>query len=210
MEIFRPKSALHGDTTPQFLITGLGNPGRQYQANRHNIGFMVLDSLAEHLGVSLSRMEFKALVAKADHVGNHLILAKPQTYMNLSGHAVSSLLRYYKISLDKLIVIYDDVDLPFGILRLRPAGGSGGHKGMNSIIGSLGTQDFPRLRIGIGRPPGGMDAADYVLRDFNRVENEELPLIRKQAVDALLTYVTRGIAAAMNTFNAIAGADSDE
>lgn len=210
MRIFKPNPVPERQTTSQFLITGLGNPGRQYAANRHNVGFMVLDSLAERLGVSMARMESKALVAKAEYVGNHLILAKPQTYMNLSGQAVRSLARYYKVSLDMLIVVYDDVDLPFGTLRLRPAGGSGGHKGMVSIIDALGTQDFPRLRIGIGRPPGRMDAADYVLRDFNRDETGELPLVCQQSVEALLTYISRGIAAAMNTYNTGLSTDSEE
>lgn len=209
MRIFQPKPAPEAYNTSNFLIAGLGNPGRQYAGNRHNIGFMVLESLAERLGVSMSRMESKALITKAEYAGNHLILAKPQTYMNLSGQAVRSLVRFYKISLDKLIVVYDDVDLPFGALRLRPAGGSGGHKGMISIIDALGTQDFPRLRIGIDRPPGRMDAADYVLRDFNRDEAEQLPLICSQALEALLTYVTRGIAAAMNTYNASPSAEDD-
>lgn len=210
MNIFRPKRASPGDIAPRFLVAGLGNPGRQYQANRHNIGFMVLDTLAERLGVNFGRMESKALIAKADHVGNHLILAKPQTYMNLSGQAVSSLIRFYKIPLEKLIVVYDDVDLPFGVLRLRPAGGSAGHRGMNSIIEQLGTQDFPRLRVGIDRPPGRMDAADYVLQDFSRAEAEELPVIRQQALEAVLTFITLGIAAAMNTYNANQGAGDND
>lgn len=210
MNIFRPKRASPGDIAPRFLVAGLGNPGRQYQANRHNIGFMVLDSLAERLGVNFGRMESKALIAKADHVGNHLVLAKPQTYMNLSGQAVSSLMRFYKIPLEKLIVVYDDVDLPFGVLRLRPAGGSAGHRGMNSIIEQLGTQDFPRLRVGIDRPPGRMDAADYVLQDFSRAEAEELPVIRQQALEAVLTFITLGIAAAMNTYNANQGAGDND
>lgn len=210
MNIFRPKRASPGDIAPRYLVAGLGNPGRQYQANRHNIGFMVLDSLAERLGVNFGRMESKALIAKADHVGNHLVLAKPQTYMNLSGQAVSSLMRFYKVPLEKLIVVYDDVDLPFGVLRLRPAGGSAGHRGMNSIIEQLGTQDFPRLRVGIDRPPGRMDAADYVLQDFSRAEAEELPVIRQQALEAVLTFITLGIAAAMNTYNANQGAGDND
>jgi PTH1 family peptidyl-tRNA hydrolase len=210
MNIFRSKRASPGEITPRYLIAGLGNPGRQYQANRHNIGYMVLDSLAERLGVNFGRMESKALIAKADHVGNHLILAKPQTAMNLSGQAVSSLMRFYKIPLEKLIVVYDDVDLPFGVLRLRPAGGSAGHRGMNSIIEQLGTQDFPRLRVGIDRPPGRMDAADYVLQDFSRAEAEELPVIRQQALEAVLTFITLGIAAAMNTYNANQGAGDND
>ncbi len=201
MRLFSSKQASTEETSSRFLITGLGNPGRQYQYNRHNIGFTVLDNLAEYLGTGFSRMESKALVAKADHKGEHLILAKPQTFMNLSGQAVSSLQRFYKIPLDRLIVVYDEVDLDFGILRLRPSGGSAGHNGMNSIIDHLGTQEFPRLRIGVGRPPGRMDAAAYVLQDFSSTEEAELALIRQQAVEALLVYVSQGIAAAMNVHN---------
>ena len=193
MKLFASKQDSDGENSSRFLITGLGNPGRQYQSNRHNIGFAVMDSLAETLGTSFSRMESKALVAKADHKSRQLILAKPQTYMNLSGQAVNSLLRFYKIPLDKLIVVYDEVDLDFGFLRLRPSGGSAGHNGMNSVIDQMGTQEFPRLRIGVGRPPGRMDAAAYVLQDFSHAEEAELELIRRQAVEALLSFVTQGI-----------------
>ncbi len=210
MNLFPSKKDSDGENSSRFLITGLGNPGRQYQSNRHNIGFAVLDSLAETLGTNFSRMESKALVAKADLNSQRLILAKPQTYMNLSGQAVNSLLRFYKIPLDKLIVVYDEVDLDFGILRIRPSGGSAGHNGMNSIISQLGTQEFPRLRIGVGRPPGRMDAAAYVLQDFSQSEEAELALIRQQAVEALLSFVTQGIAAAMNAYNAnLLGIDDD-
>ena len=210
MNLFPSKKDSDGENSSRFLITGLGNPGRQYQSNRHNIGFAVLDSLAETLGTNFSRMESKALVAKADHNSQRLILAKPQTFMNLSGQAVNSLLRFYKIPLDKLIVVYDEVDLDFGILRIRPSGGSAGHNGMNSIISQLGTQEFPRLRIGVGRPPGRMDAAAYVLQDFSQSEEAELALIRQQAVEALLSFVNQGIAAAMNAYNAnLLGIDDD-
>jgi PTH1 family peptidyl-tRNA hydrolase len=210
MSLFPSKQDSDGENSSRFLITGLGNPGRQYQSNRHNIGFAVLDSLAETLGTNFSRMESKALVAKTDHKSQRLILAKPQTYMNLSGQAVNSLLRFYKVPLDKLIVVYDEVDLDFGILRIRPSGGSAGHNGMNSIITQLGTQEFPRLRIGVGRPPGRMEAAAYVLQDFSQSEEAELALIRRQAVEALLSFVTQGIAAAMNAYNAnLLGIDDD-
>lgn len=184
-----------------YLVVGLGNPGREFRANRHNVGFMAADRLAERLGTSFSRLESKALVAKADFDGYRLILAKPQTYMNLSGQAVAALVKFYKIPLENLIVVYDDVDLPFGILRLRPGGGSGGHKGMASIIERLGTQDFPRLRIGVDRPPGRMEAADYVLQDFNPNQVESLPFILDRAVEALLFYVSQGLTTAMNKYN---------
>jgi PTH1 family peptidyl-tRNA hydrolase len=210
MRLFPSRQDFNGENSSRFLITGLGNPGRKYQSNRHNIGFDIMDSLAETLGTSFSRMESNALVAKADHKNQRLILAKPQTYMNLSGQAVSSLQRFYKISLDNLIVVYDEVDLDFGILRLRPSGGSAGHNGMNSIITQLGTQEFPRLRIGVGRPPGRMDAAAYVLQDFSQTEEAELAFIRRQAVEALLSLVTQGIDAAMNAYNTnLLGTDDD-
>lgn len=189
--------------SPAFLIVGLGNPGREYRQNRHNIGFMLLDRLASNFGESFSRFESSALVTKTKYLDHRLILAKPQTYMNNSGQAVGSLYRYYKISGDKLLVVYDDVDLPFGMLRLRPSGGSGGHRGMRSIIGSLGTDGFPRLRIGIGRPPGRMEAADHVLQDFSQEEGENLTDILDGGVEAVLVFISNGIDQAMNQFNAM-------
>ena len=184
-----------------YLIVGLGNPGRQYRKNRHNIGFLLVDRLAERLDVSFSRLEAKALVTKADYQGLRLVLAKPQTYMNLSGQAVASLLKFYKIPLENLLVTYDDVDLPFGSLRLRPTGGSAGQKGMASIIERLGTQDFPRLRLGVGRPPGRMDAADYVLQDFSPGEEPVLSESLERGVQSILVFVTLGLEASMNQFN---------
>lgn len=185
-----------------FLVVGLGNPGREYRTSRHNIGFMLLDRLAERLGCTFSRVESRALVAKGDYLENRLILVKPQTYMNLSGQAASSLLRFYKIPLEQLLVIYDEVDLPLGILRLRPGGGSAGHKGMQSIMDKLGTQEFPRLRIGINRPPGRKEAADYVLQDFSKDEAQLLPELLDRAIEAVLTFVRGGITDAMNLYNA--------
>jgi peptidyl-tRNA hydrolase, PTH1 family len=184
-----------------YLIAGLGNPGREYRDNRHNSGFMVLDMLAQKLGVAFSRLESKALVSKADYQGHKLILAKPQTYMNLSGTAVGSLLRFYKIPLENLLVVYDDVDLPLGVLRLRPGGGAGGQKGVISIIERLGTQDFPRLRIGIDRPPGRMDAAAYVLQNFSSADLEIMRPVCERAAEAALVFVTEGLTPAMNRYN---------
>jgi len=192
-----------GSDTP-FLIVGLGNPGREYRENRHNVGFMLLDRLAEKLGVSFSRLEARALVTRADYLDRRLVLVKPQTYMNLSGQSVASLARFYKVPAENLLVAYDDVDLPLGTLRLRPAGGSAGQKGMQSIIETLGTQDFPRLRIGIDRPPGRMDAAAYVLRDFSRSQKELLPEVLERGVQAVLTVIREGLPKAMTLFNALA------
>jgi peptidyl-tRNA hydrolase, PTH1 family len=186
---------------PHFIIVGLGNPGREYQNNRHNVGFMVLNQLAARLNVTFSRLESRALVTKTEYLGKRLILAKPQTYMNLSGQAVASLVRYYKSPLDHLLVVFDDVDLPFGSLRMRPAGGSSGQRGMASIIEKIGTQEFPRLRVGIDRPPGRMEAAAYVLQDFSKADAELLPAILDRAADAILTFVQDGLEMAMNQYN---------
>ncbi len=189
------------------LVAGLGNPGREYRGNRHNAGFMVIDRLCEELGARLGRMQSKALTGSATRDGVKIVLAKPQTFMNLSGQSVAALLRFYKIPREQLLVIHDDLDLPFGTLRLRPGGGPGGQKGVGSIIQQLGTQDFARLRIGIGRPPGRMDPASYVLHDFAKDEQEFLPVILKQASDAALVWATTGLDKAMNLFN---GAVLDE
>jgi PTH1 family peptidyl-tRNA hydrolase len=148
-------------------------------------------------------MESKALVTKSDYKGNRLILAKPLTYMNESGQAVSSLVRFYKLPLENLLVAYDDVDLPVGSLRIRRAGGAGGHKGMQSIIQQLGTNEYARMRLGIGRPPGKKAAASYVLKDFSSEETEFLPVILDRGVDAVLTYVTDGLDRAMNQYNSV-------
>ncbi len=184
-----------------YLIAGLGNPGRDFQNNRHNVGFMLVSRLAERLGGTFSRLQSKALVTKGEYQGNRMILAKPQTYMNLSGQAIGPLVRYYKVPLKHLLVVYDDVDLPFGVLRLRPSGGSGGQKGMQSIIQTISTNVFPRMRIGIDRPPGRMEATDYVLQDFAKGEAELLPEILDRGVEAVLTFITEGLDTAMNQFN---------
>lgn len=188
-----------------YLIAGLGNPGREYRQTRHNIGFMLLDHLATSLKITFSRVESKSLFTRGDYSGRRLLLVKPQTYMNLSGQAIGALRRYYKVPQENVLIVYDDVDLPFGLLRLRPAGGAGGHKGMLSIIERLGTQEIPRLRLGIGRPPGRMEAADYVLQEFSPAESSELPAILERGVEAVYTYVTLGIAAAMNRYNPATG-----
>ncbi len=184
-----------------FLIVGLGNPGREYKDNRHNLGFMLVDRLAVRLEARGMKLQSKAIVTTARYEGTKLILAKPQTFMNLSGGSVQGLVRFYKLPLGSVLIAHDDLDLPFGVIRLRPGGGPGGQKGMASAIESLGTQEFPRLRIGIGRPPGRMDPADYVLQDFSRDETKELSTILDRAADAALTFVTDGLDRAMNKFN---------
>ncbi|MCL4560805.1 MAG: aminoacyl-tRNA hydrolase [Chloroflexi bacterium] len=184
-----------------YLLVGLGNPGVEYRNSRHNIGFMVIGSLAKYLGITLGRMQSKALVGQGSHDGRKIILAKPQTYMNLSGQAVSSLVRFYKLPLSQLLVIHDDMDLPFGVIRLRPGGGSGGQKGLGSVINSLVTEEFPRLRVGIGHPTGQMNAVDYVLQPFSSAEQEMLPAILDHAREAALTFVSTGLETAMNQYN---------
>jgi peptidyl-tRNA hydrolase, PTH1 family len=190
-----------------YLITGLGNPGRQYQHTRHNIGFMIVNHLADRLGISFSRLESKALVTKGDFQTHRLVLAKPQTFMNLSGQAVGALVKFYKVPLAHLLVVYDDADLPLGTLRMRPGGGSAGQKGMASILERLGTQDVPRLRFGIGRPPGRMPASAYVLQDFGKAELELLPSLLDRSVDAILAFVSDGLEAAMNQYNGQGNSD---
>ncbi len=184
-----------------FLIVGLGNPGREYKDTRHNIGYQVLDHLAAKLDIKIGRVQQQALVGSGRYKDDKIILAKPITYMNRSGIAAAGLLRYYQIDQKNFLAVHDDLDLPFGTLRLRAVGGSAGQKGMNSIIEQAGTNEFARLRCGIGRPPGRMDAADYVLESFSPVQMKEMPFVLDTAVKAILTFLDDGIAAAMNQYN---------
>ena len=188
-------------THDTFLIIGLGNPGREYKDNRHNIGFMVIDRIAVRLNAQGMKLQSKALVMSGIYEDRKIILAKPQTYMNLSGQSVQGLLNFYKIPFENLIIAHDDLDLPLGTIRIRPGGGPGGQRGMASTIEQLGTQDFPRLRIGIGRPPGRMDPKDYVLQNFTKDEQKMLSEIIDRAADAALAFVTDGLNKAMNQFN---------
>jgi PTH1 family peptidyl-tRNA hydrolase len=184
-----------------YLIVGLGNPGREYKDNRHNAGFMVVDRLMVRLDPRGMRVQSRALVTTATFEGRKFILAKPQTYMNLSGQAVQGLMHFYKLPLENLLVVHDDLDLPFGTLRMRPGGGPGGQKGVASIIQQLGTEEFARLRLGIDRPPGVMDPADYVLQDFSAGDLISLSNLLDRAADAATTWVLDGLDLAMNKFN---------
>lgn len=184
----------------RFMIVGLGNPGRRYRGNRHNIGFMVVDQLSEQSKVEIGRKQLKALVGTGQFAQKRIILVKPQTKMNLSGSSVGPLVNYYKIPLSNLMVVYDEIDLPFGAIRLREKGGSGGHNGMKSIITAL-DDGFPRLRLGIGRPPGRMEPAAYVLQDFQKEEFPVVEEIIERSVSAIETYLTNGIEIAMTRFN---------
>lgn len=187
--------------TDSFLIIGLGNPGREYKETRHNIGFMVIDRIAVRLNAQGIKVQAKAIVTNTIYQERKLILAKPQTYMNLSGQSVQGLLHFYKIPIENLIVAHDDLDIPFGAIRIRPGGGPGGQRGMASTIEQLGTKDFPRLRLGIGRPPGRMDPKDYVLQSFSKEDQKLLPEVLDRAADAALEFVIKGLNAAMNKYN---------
>jgi peptidyl-tRNA hydrolase, PTH1 family len=186
-----------------YLIVGLGNPGREYKDTRHNIGFLAIDAFARGLDIKLSKVQNKALVGLGKMEGRRVILAKPQTYMNLSGQAVVGLLNFYKVPQTNLLVVHDDIDLPFGTLRLRPKGGSAGQKGLGSTIEKLGNQDFARMRLGVGRPPGQMDARDYVLQRFAKDEEEFLKVFLDKGCDAIKEFIVNGLDAAMNKFNGV-------
>lgn len=186
---------------PPLLIVGLGNPGRDYRRNRHNVGFMLLDRLAHDLVLQFTRRQAKALVASGRLGRRKAVLAKPQTYMNLAGESVGRLARFYHVESGDLLVVCDDLDLPLGTLRLRPGGGTAGHNGLRSIVDHLGRQDFARLRIGISRPPGRMEAANYVLQDFDEGDREALEETLDRALQAVRVYAAEGIEAAMTRFN---------
>ena len=192
------------DGPAPFLIAGLGNPGREYRETRHNIGFMLIDRLSQAMAIPVGKVQSKALTGSGKFAGQRVILVKPQTYMNLSGQAISSLARFYKVPVGQILVAHDDLDLPLGTLRLRPGGGSGGQKGIASTIEQMGTADFPRMRMGIDRPPGQMDAAAYVLQSFNAKEQEFVTAVLDRAVKAVQVFIERGLETAMNQFNGAA------
>ncbi|KAK7251596.1 hypothetical protein RIF29_34928 [Crotalaria pallida] len=176
-----------------WLIVGLGNPGKKYSGTRHNVGFEMVDTIAEAEGISMSSVSFKALFGKGFIGDVPVILAKPQTFMNLSGESVGAIVSYYKIPLKQVLVIFDDLDLPFAKLRLLPKGGHGGHNGMKSVLNHLkGNNGFPRLRIGIGRPPGKMDPVAFVLRPFTKQEREELNFTLQNGLEAVRILLLEG------------------
>ncbi len=185
-----------------FLIVGLGNPGEQYVRHRHNVGFQCVKFLADRHGLTFNEKQHTARIATGAIRGQRVVLAKPFTYMNDSGRSVAALARWHKIDpATQLLVIYDELDLPFGTIRLRAHGGSGGHNGMKSIIQQLGTEQFPRMRVGIGRPPAGWEPKDYVLGNWDREQTEQLPALYARVADAVETFITEGIMVAMNRFN---------
>jgi len=183
------------------MIVGLGNPGPAYRHTRHNFGFLAIDELSDALNIQVKRLKFKAMLGEGRFGDSKVVLVKPMTFMNESGRAVAPLMHFYKLPLSNLLVIHDDLDLPLGTLRLRPSGGTSGQRGMASIITQLGTQEFPRMRLGIGRPPGQMDPVDYVLKDFLPSEQDLLKIVLQTAVEACQTFITEGLTKTMNKYN---------
>jgi PTH1 family peptidyl-tRNA hydrolase len=196
-----------------WLVVGLGNPGREYAGNRHNVGFLVADLLADRIGASFRRHR-RAVADVAEGrlrigapgtpefaAGRRLVIVKPLTYMNLSGGPAAGLLRFYKVPPNQLIAVHDDLDLPYGQVRAKLGGGEGGHNGLRSLSKSLGTRDYPRVRVGIGRPPGRQDPADFVLTDFSAVERKELDFVVDRAADVTEAIVTRGVEWAQNAYH---------
>jgi peptidyl-tRNA hydrolase, PTH1 family len=182
------------------VIVGLGNPGVRYQGNRHNIGFQVADQLAENNHIPISKKRLKAFYGIGKIDSNEVVLAKPLTFMNRSGEAVRRIADFFKIGMEDLIVVHDDLDLPLGRLRFKRRGGDGGHQGVRSIIEAMGGNTFLRLKVGIGRPPRGMEVAEYVLCNFDEMQQPHLSEIRSRAAEALVVMLSEGLEAAMNRY----------
>jgi peptidyl-tRNA hydrolase, PTH1 family len=185
----------------RWLVAGLGNPGPPYAGNRHNAGFMVADLLAARIGAGYRRDRSRVQAAWGQLAGLPVIIAKPMSFMNLAGPRLAAVAGYYKIPPDRIAVVHDELDLPFGTIRLKLGGGDGGHNGLRSLTGALGTRDYYRVRVGIGRPPGRQDPADFVLRDFAAAERKEVPLVLERAADAVEALLRLGLAPAQNEFH---------
>ncbi len=188
----------------RWLVVGLGNPGDGYAGNRHNCGFIVADVLADRMRAPFKRDRSRARVAVGRLAGFPVTLAKPQSFMNLSGRPVAALRTFYKIPVEHIVVIHDELDLPFGTVRLKQGGGDNGHNGLRSVTAALGSRDYLRIRVGIGRPPGRMDPADFVLHDFSAAERKVLPEVLERCADAVEALLQRGLAAAQNEFHGAA------
>jgi peptidyl-tRNA hydrolase, PTH1 family len=186
----------------RWLIVGLGNPGSDYSGNRHNAGYAVADVLAERIGDGFRRNRQRLLAASGKLAGHAVTVTKPMSYMNLSGGPVASFAAYHKIPAERIIVVHDEIDLPFGTIRLKCGGGDAGHNGVKSVASALRTADFNRVRIGVGRPQGRRVAADHVLGDFTKAERKDLPLLIERAADAVEAMLGQGLAAAQNEFHA--------
>lgn len=198
--------------TDPWLVVGLGNPGPAYAGNRHNVGQMVLDELARRAGVAFGSHRSRAQVADVrlgvlpgGAPGPRVLLAKPLSYMNVSGGPVASLAAYLQVPVDRLVVVHDELDIPYADVRLKRGGGEGGHNGLRSISSAVGSKEYVRVRVGIGRPPGRTDPADFVLKDFGTVERKELPWLLDAAADAVEMVVLEGLEAAQRRFHAPAG-----
>ncbi|GAA2089568.1 aminoacyl-tRNA hydrolase [Pseudolysinimonas kribbensis] len=188
----------------QWLVVGLGNPGPGYASHRHNVGQMALDQLASRIGAPFKRHKTNATVAEGrlGPGGARLVLAKPASFMNLSGGPVAQLMRFYSLTPDRLIVLHDELDIPFDTIKLKVGGGHGGHNGLRDIQAAIGTPDFARVRIGIGRPPGRQDPADFVLTPFTKAEREVLPSLLSDAADAVEQVIAEGLLPAQQRFHA--------
>lgn len=195
-------AAISDEGTPALaLVVGLGNPGPGYATDRHNVGFLIADVLADRVGGHFKSHRSGCEILEARLAGRRTVLAKPRSFMNLSGGPVASVVRFYKVAAANLVVLHDDLDLPFGTVRLKLGGGEGGHNGLRSISKSLSTRDYLRVRFGIGRPPGRMDPADFVLRGFSLVERKELPVLLDHAADAVESLLSRGLAPTQNQYH---------
>lgn len=189
-----------------WLVIGLGNPGPEYQGNRHNVGFMIAEVLAQRLGSKMGRHRRVVAVvgeARLGFGGPKLVLAKPMTYMNLSGGPAAGLAQFYRVPVERIIAVHDDLDLPFAQLRMKRGGGEGGHNGLRSMTRSLGSKDYVRVRFGIGRPPGRQDPADYVLKDFSSGERKELPVLIDRAADAVAAIIEQGLEWTQNAYHGL-------
>lgn len=183
------------------LIVGLGNPGKQYEQTRHNIGFIVIDKIADKLNIQLDQAKFKGLFGTGLVEGEKVLLLKPLTYMNLSGESIRAIMDYYQIETEDILVIYDDLDLPAGRIRLRQRGSAGGHNGIKSTIHHLGTQEFNRIRVGIGRPSNGMAITNYVLGRFAEEELGSIQEAAERSADACIEWIKKPFLQVMNTYN---------
>lgn len=193
---------MFGAKKESWLIVGLGNPGREYEKTRHNVGFRAVDMLAQKLDCKIDKVKFQGLYSQVNYSGGKLFLLKPQTFMNLSGRSVLQLSAYYSIPPERIIILFDDISLPPGRLRIRSEGSAGGHNGIKSVISELGSQAFPRVKIGVGaKPTPEFDLADWVLSGFSAKEEKDLSFALENAVEAALTIVDRGVPEAANKFN---------
>ena len=195
-------------TAGRWLIAGLGNPGPGYAGNRHNAGFLTADVLAARAGARFKAGKFRTLAAEGRLAGQSVSIIKPLTFMNESGGPVTGVSGFYHLGPERLVVIHDELDLPFGSVRLKLGGGDNGHNGLRSVTTRLGTREYYRIRIGIGRPPGRMDPAAYVLRDFSAAERKELPFVLDRAADAVEALLTDGLTTAQNKFHGDSQANS--